>query len=481
MNITKNSSKINDNFIISNNSNNLTSIISYHNHKNKSRNKIPNLFLTESNIKEKNNNIKTFFNTSNNIRKKVNLSLLYSKNSHRKPIKIKKDIYKKKLKELVNNLDNNEIINIFRNKNNLFEKTNYKVEKIPKVKTQEQLNYYLINAFSDNVPPRIEIKKSIKNRKIDEEYDIYKTIVKEKKIKKNEYLIKEYKRKNEIKRNPKIELGIENKRNSKKKLTGYRPVLFDNDNYKIHFKIKEKGYETILKESNKTQIETHKSLKSTLSHKISSKSSKVKNKSEDNKTNADKTKMNSLNYSFNKIHSHSSGIGKTNKIPNKSEELYKEHKEKYKKYLRKIRILRAQNYIEQIKKLEMEGNKLKKRRENNEWSNDKKLQLTELNEERFLLEIKRRNIFFDSFGIAGTNINDRDDDVDEDNFKGIKNYHLNLGMGATYMHNLKLKIEPRYILKEFKKKTIDKYKGNKGIYLGPNNKGIDRLKKLYKK
>ena len=133
-----------------------------------------------------------------------------------------------------------------------------------------------------------------------------------------------------------------------------------------------------------------------------------------------------------------------------------------------------------MEKLEIEKNKLKEEKENNN-GKEKKLKLTEFNEEKLLLEIRKKNILIDSFGIEGNNIHNKEDDIDEDNFKGIKNYHLNMGMGATYMHNLKSKLEPRYILKNFQKKTLEKYKGNKGIYFGPNNKEIERLKQLYKK
>ena len=125
----------------------------------------------------------------------------------------------------------------------------------------------------------------------------------------------------------------------------------------------------------------------------------------------------------------------------------------------------------------MEENKLKKFCKNDDYNKENKIKLSELNIERLLLEVKKKNIFLDSFGIAGKNIKDKEDDVDEDNFNGLKNYHINLGMGATYIHNLKLKIEPRYILKHFKKKTIDKYKGNKGIFFGPHNKRYEIISK----
>ena len=68
-----------------------------------------------------------------------------------------------------------------------------------------------------------------------------------------------------------------------------------------------------------------------------------------------------------------------------------------------------------------------------------------------ILEIKKKNVFLNSFGIIGKKNNGKNDDVDPENLKDVKNYHLNMGLGALYMQNLKFRIEPSYIKKNFKK------------------------------
>lgn len=184
--------------------------------------------------------------------------------------------------------------------------------------------------------------------------------------------------------------------------------------------------------------------------------------------------MSISNYSFN--NNFSLHNKKSIKLTSKTQRNYDERKKQFDNHLRKVRKIHSKIYIEQIKKLEMEENKLKEDYENNKWTEDKKIKLTELKEERLLLEIKKKNAFLDSIGIVGKSVSDKDDDVDEDNFQGLKNYHMDLSMGSNYINNLKFKIEPRYILKQFKKKTLEKFKGNKGIFFG----SYDRNKYKYK-
>ena len=464
-----------------------------YNSRNKSRNNKNNLLLlTESNIKNNNSKVNFFFKTSNNIRAKKNVPLFLN-NSQKKAIKLKKDLFKKKMKELFKKIEENENKSVFKNKEYLFEQISHDKEKTPKVKTQEQLNYYLINDFKENEPMKIEISKSKKYRKMDEEFDIYKANLKVKQYLKNISLIKEYKKKNEIKvtkvdtsdKNDKID-NIDNseslkdnskkivrvnfKRKSKKKMTSYRPVVFYNDIYKNYYRNKERdNLENNSNENYKSKIHAHYSHKNINFKSPSKNSREIFQLSPSKKRKHSNTLINNLNINISNFlqNNHLPINNKINlQYSSKNENLYKEEKKKYNIYLKKIKNLRANNYVEQIKKLESEETKLKEFNKTNDYVEEKNVKL---DLERLLLEIKKKNIFLDSFGLAGKNINDNDDDIDEDNFSGLKNYHINLGMGATYMHNLKLKIEPRYILKHFKKKTIDKYKGNRGIFLGPHN------------
>ena len=490
----------NKKYFFTTNLNNSNNIIYSFNSKNKSRNNKHNLYLpTDSNLKD-NNNIRTFYNTSNNIKAHKKPSLFLN-NFKKKAIKIKKDLFKKKIKEIFKNIENNENKSIFKNKEYLFEEISHDKEKVPKVKTQEQLNYYLINDFKEKEPMKIEIKKSKKNGKIDEEFDIYKAYLREKQYHKNIFLIKEYKRKNEIKIDNKIEksdnkiIKIDNKyeksdslninekknmkviykRKSKKKMTCYRPVVFYNDIYKNYYKNKEKeNCENFFNKSNNNNHSFHRY--DTRIKTPSKKSREIFHFNSPKKRKSSVKDTNIYNHSLSKDSNNNIFTMNNIKHFSKNENIYKEEKKKYNKYLKKLGKIRSKVYLEKIKKLEMEENNLKDDNKNNEWTEEKKIKLTELNEERLLIEIKKKNIFLDSFGIAGKNINDKEDDIDEDNFKGLKNYHMNIGMGSKYMNNLKLKIEPRYILKHFKKKTIEKYKGNKGIFFGAYNP----FEKIYK-
>ena len=483
----------NKKYYLSKNHNNMNKIISSYKLKNKSRNNNTLLLLTEPNLKDRKNDIKSLFNTSKTIKLNKKYTHYILNNSNKTTIKNKKDFFKKKLKSLLINLENNENKEIFKDKKlYLFDKINLNKEKIPKIKSQEQFNYYLINDFKENEPPKNEIKKSLKNKKIDEEFDIYKSFIQEKKCYNNVSLIKEYKKKENItdnnsaiNTNNNINITTSYQRKNKKKLTYYKPVVFYNDIYKNYYKSKEKDNQNHFNESNKTNIIVKKPRKSVIFQKNLSKdvkelfqiNSPKKKQSTHEKRGSYNTFNNNISIS-NYSYSNKNQSKKHSFFFNKNEQSYIEQKKEYNKYLKKVRHLKSKIFVEKIKKIETEKNKLK---EENEYPDDKKLKLLTLNEDKLLLEVRRKNAFIDSFCLVGQNINDKEDDIDEDNYKGIKNYHLNMGMGATYMYSLKYKIEPRYILKNFKKKTIDKYKGNKGIYFGPNNKDIEYLKTMYKK
>ena len=153
----------------------------FYNLKNKSRNNRNNLiFLTDTTLKDKKNNIKTFNKTLyENIKKKN----LFSNNSKKISINTKKDFYKKKIKNLLLIIEDNEKKSIFKNKEDIFNQTTFcNKEIIPIVKTQEELNYYLINDFKENLPIKLEINKSLKNRRMDEQFEEYKTLIDRKSV-----------------------------------------------------------------------------------------------------------------------------------------------------------------------------------------------------------------------------------------------------------------------------------------------------------
>jgi len=140
----------------------------------------------------------------------------------------------------------------------------------------------------------------------------------------------------------------------------------------------------------------------------------------------------------------------------------------------------SSRYMNEFNDYLSKAQKLKK--ECPESDNNRKTRLIKLDENKLVLEIKKKKnkTVNNSFGVRGRN-ND-DDDLNFESYKDVKKFHIDMGMGAFYMNNLKMKIEPRYIKKEFKKKTIQKYKGNKGVFFGTKfrEKVEDSIKKKYK-
>ena len=441
----------------------MNKIVSSFNHRSKSRNKKAHFLLTTTT----NSNLLT----ERKMSKKEKAILDLKKNlAIKTPAnKNKKINYRNVLKKLLIGLENNSDYKAIGDRAFMFRWVPRNKEKIPTVKTQEQLNNYLIQDFKDKVPPKIEISKSIKNNKIFEDFERYKNLLKEKNYINNIYLINEYKKKEGIKVDKSAYSFLNSphmaafKRTAKKKYTWYKPnAIFSNflNIYKAKFQSEEKNYPNIFNTNTYTKnYEKRQSVH--CPNNVYEYTSPEKGKST--------------------VYSHlNSVINLRNNLDwrllSKSERIYNEQKRVYSKYLKNVKKLRAKNFVAQTIKFEAEKNKIEKEKEKNkltEWNEPKTIR-TILDEDGLLLEIKRRNIFLDSFGIAGKNINSKDDDVDEDNFKGIKTYHVNFGMGATYL-TTKMKIDPKYILTLFTNKTIDQYKANSGIYFGPK-KIIEKMK-----
>jgi hypothetical protein len=112
------------------------------------------------------------------------------------------------------------------------------------------------------------------------------------------------------------------------------------------------------------------------------------------------------------------------------------------------------------------------KKECSEGDNNRKTRLIKLDENKLVLEIKKEKnkTVKNSFGIRSRN-ND-DNELNFDSYKDVKKFHIDMGIGALYMYNIKTKIEPSYIKKEFRKKTMEKYKGNKGVFFGTKFKEI---------
>ena len=505
LNQKKSSLSINNQNIINNKK------ISFSQNKNNSRNdKTKLLLLNDSNSDEISNPKKNYNKTTYNKKLIKNADLFFKNMSNRKKNKIKKNIYKKKLKELFEKINNENNDKNFKNKTYLFDHGILNKIKIPKIKTQQRLNNYLIYDFKETETPMTIINRSIKNRIIYDEYELFKSLLQEKKCNRNYKFTKEYKSKydqydkkneysysiNSYSNNSNV--GKKFERPNKRRLSCYNPVVIYNELYKSYYKQKTKDNDILLFDfSNKANNKKDLDLKSTkdiiyqtsLSNnsKESISRSPLRKKSEQQKS-----------FSYNKNLSQNINLRLTNfldknnknyqlkyrnhiKLSNRGnyfERLYKEHKNEYNHYVKKSQELRSMTYAEEISKIEREKEELMK--ESTEWEDNKRLKFLTLNENRLILEIKKKNVFLNSFGIIGKKNNGKNDDVDTENYKDVKNYHMNMGLGALYMQNLKFRIEPSYIKKNFKKKTVDKYKSNRGVFFGPRTiEETEDLKKRY--
>ena len=490
-----------------NNKNMINKTVSFNKNENKSRNnKTKLLLLYESNRDKKSNLKKNYNNTTYDKKIIKNVDIFFNNMPIKNKKKIKKNIYKKKLKDLFEKINNENIEKALKNKSHLFDRASLDKIKIPKIKTQQRLNNYLIYDFKETETPMTIINRSIKNRIIYDEYELFKSLLKERKSNRSYKFTKEFKSKyhtknesssfiNSNSNNSNVEKKFERK--NKRRLSCYNPVIIYNEIYKSYYKQKTKDNDIWLDFSSKTNNRKDLDLKSTkdiiyqasLSNnsKESISRSPLRKKTEQQKS---FSYNNNINQNINlRLSNFLDKYNKKYQLKYKNqlklsnrgnyfERLYNEHKNEYNHYVKKSQELRAMTYSEEMKKIEREREELM--RESTEWEDNKRLKFLTLNENRLILEIKKRNVFMDSFGTIGKKNNGKNDDVDSENYKDVKNYHMNMGFGALYFHNLKFRIEPRYIKKEFKKKTVDKYKSNRGVFFGPRIKEEpEELKKRY--
>ena len=530
------------NYSSTNHTNFFNEIISSYNTKKKSRNSKPNLILlTESNSNEKTNitkniNVTTNTNTSNNSKLSKNLEHIFSNITNKNSKRIKKNYFKKKLKELfdsikLENIDYKKII--FQNKRNLLDRIKYDKIKIPRIKTQIGLNNYLINDFKEYEAPFYEISRSLKNRLIYDEFKFHRTLLQEKKVLYNLYNPKDSRPKYSINNDNNVSFNNESNnsnlikpyiRKNKKRFTTYNPVVMYKNLYKnMHLKkANEKNFNENSKSNNKNRSRKsflfQTSLLSSHSKEIypinssarfiiefqkslSSQKQKEKYPIHSVKFNLEKEKDSSLSpfqkdsqpvpssirleSDIRKSYSHNMPNSDSDTNLNISNFFNKNKNHRIKKNYKLTFKARYSNesssrYMNEFNDYLSKAQKLKK--ECPESDNNRKTRLIKLDENKLVLEIKKKKnkTVNNSFGVRGRN-ND-DDDLNFESYKDVKKFHIDMGMGAFYMNNLKMKIEPRYIKKEFKKKTIQKYKGNKGVFFGTKFREMveDSIKKKYK-
>ena len=139
-----------------------------------------------------------------------------------------------------------------------------------------------------------------------------------------------------------------------------------------------------------------------------------------------------------------------------SNNIYNEQKKYFDKYLMNKRITRSKNFSEQMSNLAKEKDLFR----NNV---DETGSLPKLKEGSLIYEMKLKNLFRNSFNPMA-NFKEGDEDLDLDNLKKIKN--LVVEMEVEMFTSLKDEINPKYIKNKFNKTTVGKYHSTRGVYFG---------------
>ena len=139
-----------------------------------------------------------------------------------------------------------------------------------------------------------------------------------------------------------------------------------------------------------------------------------------------------------------------------SNNIYNEQKKFFDDYLMNKRLIRSKNFSEQMSNLAKEKDLY-----NNNGSENGSL--PRLKEGSLIYEMKLKNLFKNSFNPM-SNFKEGDDDLDLDNLKKIKKSVME--MEIEMFTNLKNEINPKYIKNKFNKSTVGKYHSTRGVYFG---------------
>ena len=359
---------------------------------------------------------------------------------------------------------------------------------VPKVKTQIQLNHYLINDFKESEANQAYILRSMKYQEMNEDFEEILEQLKEKRFLQNNVnptYSNEKEKEDESdeddfyyyeKINDNIDnINFNNAKIVKKKSNPLISMYKINNSEKINEKSNDfnnslkqvlinKNYDNnsiksyLYKEQNNNQIDDSKS-----------KSRKqVKIKTQISSSNIGNSTSTGLQY-LRCLRNH-----KTNRSNNKSKSqkpifdkfeiasnLYKEHKKEYTNYLIKKQIMRGKNYSKQMALLEKEKEYYKKLDgiEGDEEYNSGKL--FKLNQNELLHQMKLKYVFANSFNTMRL-FNEGDQDLDIDNPKKLK--ELCIDTQIKMVRALKREINPTYIKNKFSKTTVGQYQKSRGVF-----------------
>ena len=455
-----------------------------------------------------------------NYKKFKRLNTINPNNNHIKstPKPFNKKLLFSKLKDLLEEIENEKNNNNKDNKNKkkkklkdisyLFLERSVK-PIIPNLKNRAQLNKYLINDFKENESYQEYIKRSLKYKKINENYETAQMLQKEA----NQYFIlnevpppatdHHKEKENYIPKNSSTMNNLNNSIRYKKK-NNFKYIT-PNTQYGTYMQKKRSA----ISNKNRTEGSSYKSLNSKnfsnnvindYKNKMNdikrqnskkynlffSKEEKQKDNNNNNNDNNDSFleneflterpkknifRKNTVNFSSEKalIKQKNSFIFKHKKHPHRhkkhilvydkftlSNNIYNEHKRYFDDYLMNKRIIRSKNFSEQMSNLAKEkdlyGNNV-----------EESGHLPKLKEGSLIYQMRLKNLFKNSFNPMA-NFKEGDDDLDLDNLKKIKASVMETEI--EMFTSLKNEINPKYIKSKFNKTTIGKYHSTRGVYFG---------------
>ena len=481
-----------DNFFTRSNNKSNTQKRLLNNNKSKNENETDSIYeYRRKNSKLRTLNLEKTSMTKKNSQKSLNKKLLFTKLN---------DL----LDEIEKENDNKE-----KKKNKKFKDVSYLFlersvkPQIPNLKNRAQLNKYLINDFKENESYQDYIQRSLKYKRINENYEIAQLIQKETKHfytlneelppepnnDKDKYYLK-YKNQNQ----KLLTFNNINNSNDKEKLKKKTTFSFLTPNsthgtYMLKNKLLEQNsHKNISTKNCSPEIKEYKNPKSQIKKRntVINFNYNKEEKSNNNKNNLSFLQEQFLTEppkkTFKKRKSETFSSEKAILIKTKSifpirhkkrvqthkkrrifydkftisNNIYNEQKKFFDDYLMNKRLIRSKNFSEQMSNLAKEKDLYKN-------NGSESGSLPRLKEGSLIYEMKLKNLFKNSFNPMA-NFKEGDDDLDLDNLKKIKKSVME--MEIEMFTNLKNEINPKYIKNKFNKTTVGKYHSTRGVYFG---------------
>ena len=481
-----------DNFFTRSNNKSNTQKRLLNNNKSKNENETDSIYeYRRKNSKLRTLNLEKTSMTKKNSQKSLNKKLLFTK-----------------LNDLLDGIEK-ENDNKEKKKNKKFKDVSYLFlersvkPQIPNLKNRAQLNKYLINDFKENESYQDYIQRSLKYKRINENYEIAQLIQKETKHfytlneelppepnnDKDKYYLK-YKNQNQ----KLLTFNNINNSNDKEKLKKKTTFSFLTPNsthgtYMLKNKLLEQNsHKNISTKNFCPEIKENKNAKPQIKKRntVINFNYNKEEKSNNNKNNLSFLQEQFLTEppkkTFKKRKSETFSSEKAILIKTKSifpirhkkrvqthkkrrifydkftisNNIYNEQKKFFDDYLMNKRLIRSKNFSEQMSNLAKEKDLYKN-------NGSESGSLPRLKEGSLIYEMKLKNLFKNSFNPMA-NFKEGDDDLDLDNLKKIKKSVME--MEIEMFTNLKNEINPKYIKNKFNKTTVGKYHSTRGVYFG---------------